>query len=410
MTPQQANTEAQILSNPDVNAPGKIGPGYLSDSSRLGMAATDAATWLAPELKAAAALKGMAGLVPKAAQAAEGAISDFPALLKSHGPDFANASVLDHQGNILHNPIGRESVGGPMLRVNEDGSITRGVLAYHGSPHDFDRFDLSRIGTGEGAQAYGHGLYFAENENVAADYKKKLSNLRLKMADDLMQELAKSPQYKGPGLLGHATDLMSGKTSLESVPENIRETVGNILAGPRETPGKLYQVAIKADPEHFLDWDKPLSEQPELFQKLKDAGIIDEKSPPYQKTGQATPQALVATHGGGPERMESRLRSAGIPGIKYLDQQSRGANRWIAQHPSGGINDFPNEEAARDFVKRNPEYALKSPEEQRSRNYVVFDDSMVDILKKYGLAGLAALPAIQAAQQRQAVPLSSLAQ
>src|SRR5258706_8248564 len=33
------------------------------------------------------------------------------------------------------------------------------ITAYHGSPHDFDRFDLSRIGTGEGAQAYGHGLY-----------------------------------------------------------------------------------------------------------------------------------------------------------------------------------------------------------------------------------------------------------
>ena len=42
-----------------------------------------------------------------------------------------------------------------------------GIKAYHGSPHDFDRFDLSKIGTGEGAQAYGHGLYFAENEGVA---------------------------------------------------------------------------------------------------------------------------------------------------------------------------------------------------------------------------------------------------
>ena len=33
----------------------------------------------------------------------------------------------------------------------------RGIRAFHGSPHDFDRFDISRIGTGEGAQAYGHG-------------------------------------------------------------------------------------------------------------------------------------------------------------------------------------------------------------------------------------------------------------
>src|SRR5690606_34108278 len=43
----------------------------------------------------------------------------------------------------------------------------KGIRAFHGSPHDFDRFDISKIGTGEGAQAYGHGLYFADKEEVA---------------------------------------------------------------------------------------------------------------------------------------------------------------------------------------------------------------------------------------------------
>ena len=36
-----------------------------------------------------------------------------------------------------------------------------GITAYHGSPHTFDKFSMDKIGTGEGAQAYGHGLYFA---------------------------------------------------------------------------------------------------------------------------------------------------------------------------------------------------------------------------------------------------------
>jgi hypothetical protein len=49
------------------------------------------------------------------------------------------------------------------------------IKAYHGSPHDFDAFDLSKIGTGEGAQAYGHGLYFAENPDVARGYRDTLS-------------------------------------------------------------------------------------------------------------------------------------------------------------------------------------------------------------------------------------------
>ena len=50
---------------------------------------------------------------------------------------------------------------------NKIGALPDAITTYHGSPHDFDEFDMSKIGTGEGAQAYGHGLYFAENENVA---------------------------------------------------------------------------------------------------------------------------------------------------------------------------------------------------------------------------------------------------
>lgn len=48
--------------------------------------------------------------------------------------------------------------------------------AYHGTPHRFDEFSLDSIGTGEGAQAHGWGLYFAENKNVSEDYRKTLSN------------------------------------------------------------------------------------------------------------------------------------------------------------------------------------------------------------------------------------------
>lgn len=48
---------------------------------------------------------------------------------------------------------------------------TYNQLAWHGSPHDFDTFDLGAIGTGEGNQAHGWGLYFAKNREVAQAYK-----------------------------------------------------------------------------------------------------------------------------------------------------------------------------------------------------------------------------------------------
>ena len=49
-----------------------------------------------------------------------------------------------------------------------------GMVVWHGSPHKFSKFDSSKIGTGEGAQAYGHGLYLAESPDVAKGYQKTL--------------------------------------------------------------------------------------------------------------------------------------------------------------------------------------------------------------------------------------------
>ena len=52
------------------------------------------------------------------------------------------------------------------------------IRAYHGSPYSFDKFDLSKIGSGEGAQAFGHGLYLAEAEPTAKYYRDTLSGNR----------------------------------------------------------------------------------------------------------------------------------------------------------------------------------------------------------------------------------------
>lgn len=83
--------------------------------------------------------------------------------------------------------IAKAQTPGQMLMATGSGLLGEGIsalrkpkvmqemTAYHGSPHDLPpveghpigKFDMSKIGTGEGAQAYGHGLYFAENPNVA---------------------------------------------------------------------------------------------------------------------------------------------------------------------------------------------------------------------------------------------------
>lgn len=67
------------------------------------------------------------------------------------------------------------------------------VTAWHGSPHTFDKFSTDKIGTGEGAQAYGYGLYFAGAKEVAEYYKKRLSSAN----DDSPGSPADWVQYYG---------------------------------------------------------------------------------------------------------------------------------------------------------------------------------------------------------------------
>ena len=51
------------------------------------------------------------------------------------------------------------------------------VDAYHGTPYVFDKFTTEKIGTGEGAQAFGWGLYFTDLESIARGYAKKLASI-----------------------------------------------------------------------------------------------------------------------------------------------------------------------------------------------------------------------------------------
>ena len=60
--------------------------------------------------------------------------------------------------------------------ITENGEVYN-QSAYHGTPHSFERFDLGAIGTGEGAQAHGWGLYFAADKKIADErYRKRLTN------------------------------------------------------------------------------------------------------------------------------------------------------------------------------------------------------------------------------------------
>lgn len=213
--------------------------------------------------------------------------------------------------------------------------------AFHGSPHDFERFDVSRIGTGEGQQTYGRGLYFAENERVADFYRKSVSEIgqgaRAIYGHDAADEAiywlheAKKDRAKAKQLyLNHAREVGDDIESPDYV-----QAVVKVLDG-----GNLYKVRISANRDRFLDWDKPISEQPEVRERLqqayRDQGIKHFMLTDTVTGGEAY-QGLARLIGEGKrtadhiegapitdhEAASAALRDVGIPGIRYLDSGSR---------------------------------------------------------------------------------------
>lgn len=251
----------------------------------------------------------------------------------------------------------------------------KGIRAYHGSPHDFDRFDMSRIGTGEGAQAYGHGLYFAEAEDVARGYRSRLAGKGLPLRETVAQHLPESDSQSvlaeiySQATNGHADLERAARSVQMRIPElrdegsflgplgDKGQRISNAIADIRErSRGRMYEVNINANPEDFLDWDAPLSGQAPRVRQAANR-ILDpgwDGTEEWARDWSPTGESLIGPHRGTEaQRRSNILRDAGIPGIRYLDQGSRAAG-------------------------------------EGSRNYVVFDDSLIEILRKYGIAGLMA--------------------
>lgn len=201
--------------------------------------------------------------------------------------------------------------------------LNPGIVAYHGSPHRFDKFDISKIGTGEGAQAYGHGLYFAEHPDVAKAYQPRASWQVVNKQDDSAEQflaMVLDPKQKP-----------IGKKSFPNSQE--AEKYARDLAYKYEN-GAFYKVDIPDEAvARMLDWDKPLSQQPHLADSLRrfadEYGLVE---PMPNMTGRDYYQALEnytgATSAEGVKRNVSQdvsglLKQYGIPGIRYLDQGSR---------------------------------------------------------------------------------------
>ena len=275
-----------------------------------------------------------------------------------------------------------------------------GIIAFHGSGADFDEFRLDKIGTGEGAQAFGYGLYFSNNKDIGDFYKNALTrsvdidgkpyirgnSINSDLVDpDIADELGaangdlelaiKDEEQYLQTLTGSQpsnTALTTAAKETQKRIEKLKALRGKVKVNPTE--GKAYKVAIQPKADELLDYDLPLSEQPKILEKiennfgekelndlsLKNAGIDSEKL-----TGRRLYKLLKDQYGSDKLASEE-LSKSGTKGIKFQAGQLSG----------------------RQFVK---------PKEKASENYVIFDDKLINILEKYGIVGPVAVSATAAA-------------
>jgi hypothetical protein len=295
-----------------------------------------------------------------------------------------------------------------------------GIRAYHGSPHSFDKFSMDKIGTGEGAQAYGQGLYFAESEGIARGYRDALTDpsavplsfdgrpVNTPWNDEIRERW---PEYFNKlnendadameellGNLSQVNNMGDVKNVLDGVSSRARMLYSRVvkpkLVKPNIKSGSMYEVSINAKPEDFINYDAPLSAQ---GQKVKEQfgytpkPTPDEEIAAYELAKREAPNNIgehpavediyrresaanaaerlfqSKVQGGGvDEAARIGLSEAGIPGIKYLDQSSRNAGAG-------------------------------------TRNFVVFDEKLISIVKKYGIAGAAAMLGVSAVDVKEAM-------
>lgn len=239
------------------------------------------------------------------------------------------------------------------------------VKGFHGTPYRFKKFDSSKIGTGEGAQAYGHGLYVAGGKGTGKYYRDTLSNAGIRYepsefsneARDWLESIKTKSGIKdfdADTLLAFLDNELQGADYTGGPTKHLTELVSAIKSGRVSFPidgGSLYHVNIDVDAADLLDWDKPLSEQSGVVSALKkywddrigDPDIIMQRiGLTDQSTGRDLYEALAGA-GNNKEAASRALNEAGIPGIKYLDAGSRSAG-------------------------------------EGTHNYVIFDDSLLEIV------------------------------
>ena len=246
---------------------------------------------------------------------------------------------------------------GTDVLMGELGIAPVGMIAYHGSPFKFDKFNMDKVNKGEGLQAYGHGMYFAEAPNVAKGYAtesvkmKTLEGTRdsakvgLSIAEDVLSGKVPRPTDNQ----GNPIPDEWFKNQINRYTEEIKQIEQDLMPYGKS----FYKVDIPDEQiPTMMDWDKPLGEQSDFVKKA--INNLKKQVTPEMKDElggnlnllfgkDITPNQFLNTWEiihptGGVGIGEKLLNEQGVKGIRYLDNTSRiygkGTSNFVVFDPT----------------------------------------------------------------------------
>jgi hypothetical protein len=215
---------------------------------------------------------------------------------------------------------------------------------FQGTPHDFDKYSTEYIGTGEGLQAFGWGLYFTSIKDIAKTYAKNdlliAKEIRSKSDKPYHLWMYLNIPYNVVDKLEY---LKISLKELEKLKNDNKkhtwdgdiEAISSLIDIVQKYQGKIYSVTLfKGQNESDYDliqWEKPLNTDNliKIFEEagkiggidFKDGWELDEKYGLTNRNGnKVTGEEMyrwLSKQLDGDKEASLFLLSAGIDGIRY---------------------------------------------------------------------------------------------
>ena len=274
---------------------------------------------------------------------------------------------------------------------------TYNQLAWHGSPHDFDEFDLGAIGSGEGAQFYGWGLYFAKNKEMAKNYKEVLSNVH---------ETDKSSLFKVD--IPESNKMLDWNQTLNIQPKEIQEQIIDAINSLDTLQKDIFINAYRSD--HSYNGNRHIKKVNDIYQGLEAdlnyVGKYEEKETlnkiaqrnadrlakkyGFDDWGSADKNKLKAIIGDNLEKARIELDALTQEDNQKVISYKDNINNLFSEGNSFGLNIYKSlstalggDKLASEYLNEHGIKGITYEGIEDGRCYVVFDDKAIKVIEKY---------------------------